>query len=342
MQREEIVERLTPFLRQRLGADRLRIDGVRSLTGGAVRETWLLEVTSEAPGGPGEARRLVLLAFRPDPRRAFSPENEFKLLEKVHRAGVPVPRPFLVGDESVLGQAFYLSEFVPGETIGRRLVKESRFESARVRLAAELAGALAAIHRVELDSGDLGFLPGPPPNESPIEHELATLEAVYRQMTLEPHPAFEVALRWLARNTPARGERVLVHGDYRIGNVIVDERGLRAVLDWELAHVGDPLEDVGWMCVRSWRFGMDHRPVGGIGEREEFYRAYEDASGRRIDRGAARFWEVYGNLRWGVFTLVQLRAFTDGLSRSVELASIGRRTAETEWELLNLLEGDAY
>jgi aminoglycoside phosphotransferase (APT) family kinase protein len=342
MRGDEIVERLGPFLQQRLRAEHLTIDTVRSLTGGAVRETWLLEVTSEGQGEPRQTRRLVLLAFRPDPRRAFSPENEFKLLGRVYQAGVPVPRPFLLGDEAALGQAFYLSEFVPGETIGRRLVKEARFEPARVRLATELARALAAVHRVALDASDLGFLPAPPPGGSVVDHELAALETVYRQMTLEPHPAFELALRWLGRNAPASRERVLVHGDYRVGNVIVDESGLRAVLDWELAHVGDPLEDLGWMCVRSWRFGMDHRPVGGIGEREDFYRAYEEASGRSVDRFAARFWEVYGNLRWGVFTLVQLRAFTDGLSRSVELASIGRRTAETEWELLNLLEGDAY
>src|SRR5262249_20128744 len=118
--------------------------------------------------------------------------------------------------------------------------------------------------------------------------------------------------------------------------------GLRAVLDWELAHIGDPLEDVSWLCVRSWRFGRDDLPVGGVARREEFHRAYEEASGRKVDRTAAHFWEVYGNLRWGVFTLLQLRAFTDGLSSSIELASIGRRTAETEWELLNLLEGDAF
>jgi aminoglycoside phosphotransferase (APT) family kinase protein len=337
----EITAQLATFLRVGLDADRVSIENVRSMAGGAVRETWQLDATVERRDARPQQLRMVLLAFRPDPRRAFSPENEFRLLQTVHAAGVPVPRPILIGDDS-LGQAFYLSERVDGETIGRRLVKEPRFALARTRLVRDLAVTLASIHRVTLDGADLGFLPAPSAAETVVEHDLAMLETLYRQMTLEPHPAFELAFRWLDRNRPAPGERTLVHGDYRIGNVIVTEQGLAAVLDWELAHVGDPLEDLGWMCVRSWRFGADHLPVGGIGEREDFYRAYEDASGRTIDRGAVRFWEIYGNLRWGVFTLVQLRAFTDGLSRNVELASIGRRTAETEWELLNLVEGDAF
>ena len=115
--------------------------------------------------------------------------------------------------------------------------------------------------------------------------------------------------------------------------------GARAILDWELAHIGHPMEDLGWVCVRSWRFGNDDLPVGGVGTREEFWRAYEAAGGAPVDPDRVRFWEAFGNLRWGIICISQARAYLDKLSRSVELASIGRRTAETEWELLNLMEG---
>ena len=167
------------------------------------------------------------------------------------------------------------------------------------------------------------------------------LEELYRTVRVEEHPVFDLAFRWLAGNVPESGVARLVHGDFRVGNVMVDQRGLAAVLDWELAHIGDPMEDLGWLCGRSWRYGRDELTCGGVGRREDLVRAYEAASGQSIDPNALRFWEVFGNLRWGVFTLVQVRPFLDGQSPSIELATIGRRAAETEWELLNLIEGKA-
>ena len=145
-------------------------------------------------------------------------------------------------------------------------------------------------------------------------------------------------IRWLKARLPASGELALVHGDFRLGNLIIGPEGVRSVLDWELGHVGDPMEDLAWLCVRSWRFGNDQLPVAGVGQREDLFRAYEAAGGRKIDPAAVHWWEVFGNLRWGVFCIMQARAYLDGLSQSVELATIGRRTAETEWELLNLME----
>ena len=130
-----------------------------------------------------------------------------------------------------------------------------------------------------------------------------------------------------------------MHGDYRMGNVICGPEGVRAILDWELAHIGDPMEDLGWISVRSWRFGNDHLPVGGVGTRGEFFEAYEKAGGFPVDEERVRFWEAFGNLRWGIICLSQARTYFDGHSPSVDLASIGRRTAETEWELLGLMEG---
>jgi aminoglycoside phosphotransferase (APT) family kinase protein len=174
---------------------------------------------------------------------------------------------------------------------------------------------------------------------SAAESELSRFETTFRSIAPEPHPAFELAFRWLKRNLPAAAETTLVHGDFRMGNLIVGPEGVRAVLDWELAHTGDPMEDLAWMCVRSWRFGNDDMPVGGVGRREDFFGAYETASGRTVNREAVHWWEVFGNVRWGVICIMQARAYLDGFSKSVELAAIGRRTAETEWEMLNLIEG---
>src|SRR5262245_36731190 len=153
----------------------------------------------------------------------------------------------------------------------------------------------------------------------------------------QPHPVFEVALRWLSSRAPSSRQPALVHGDYRMGNVIVGPEGLRAVLDWELAHAGDPMEDLGWLCVRAWRFGVDDRPVAGLCERERLCAAYERASGERVDRAAVRWWEVFGNFKWGVICIMQAQTFLNGV-KNVELAALGRRIVETELELMDLME----
>ncbi len=149
---------------------------------------------------------------------------------------------------------------------------------------------------------------------------------------------FELAFRWLRQRLPDAAHRTLVHGDYRIGNVMFGPEGTRAILDWELSHIGDPAEDLGWLCVRAWRFGNDDLPVGGIGRRETLLAAYRDAGGAPISAERVRFWEVFGNLKWAIICIAQAKTHLDGLVKSVELASLGRRTAETELELLELIK----
>ncbi len=332
-----MAEAVLPLLRKETGRADAELRDLRQMTGGSVREIWTLDGLVSRDGRPVERRPMVFLAFRTaGPAGNLGPENEFRLLEAAHAADVPVPRPLFQG-RTQAGLPFYVMERIEGETLGRRIVCDERFARVRALLPAQLATALAAVHRVPL-TPDLAFLTSPPPDQSPAAWEVERLEDLYRLVTPDPHPAFELAFRWLAEHAPAGSPRALVHGDFRIGNLIVGEEGLRAVLDWELAHVCDPMEDLGWLCVRSWRFRADHLPVGGVGTREALFDAYAAATGAPVDPARVRFWEIFGNLRWGVLTIVQVRFFLGGASSSVELASIGRRTAETEWEILNLLE----
>jgi len=331
---EEVSERLTAFLQRAHSAKSVRLDGLRLLTGGASRQTWSFDAVIEQADGRTETLPLVA---RADPRKGpnvMAREVEYRVLEAAGAAGVPVPRVHLMGDDS-LGVPFFLMERVEGETIARRILRDDEYAAARKRMPAQLGEILAAIHRTP--SQGLA-IQSPEPGLSPAETEVSRFEQTYRMITPEPHPAFELAFRWLKRNLPPPAEPVLVHGDYRMGNFIVGPEGIRSVLDWELAHIGDPMEDLGWVCVRSWRFGHDGLAVAGVGTREEFFSAYEAADGRAVDTAAVRWWELFGNLRWGIICIMQARAYLDGMSRSVELATIGRRTAETEWELLNLME----
>lgn len=340
---EELRDRLADFLRRAHGARSVRIDGLRLLTGGASRQTWSFDGVIEDADG----ERTLPLVLRGDPRRGpglMSRELEYRLLKAAGEAGVPVPTVHLMGDDS-LDMPFFLMERVEGETIPRRLLRDDAYAQARASMTSQLGAILAKIHRIPIEKHGLSALPAPPPDRSPAAHEVDRYEQVYRAIAPEPHPAFELAFRWLRERAPSAARRTLVHGDYRIGNVIFGPEGARAILDWELAHVGDPMEDLGWICVRSWRFGNDDRPAGGIGAREELWRAYEAAGGPPVDPGHARFWEAFGNLRWGIICISQARTFLDNPDRGglpagsrLELASIGRRIAETEWELLEIME----
>ncbi len=347
----DLSSRLAAFLQRTHGADSVRIDNLRLLTGGASRQTWSFDADIEGADGKRETLALVL---RMDPRQQpglMSRETEYRLLAAAYEEGVPVAKVHLMGDPSPegLGAPGFLMERVEGETIARRLLRDETYAEARTVMTGQLGAILARIHAIPVAKHGLEALPSPAPGKSAAETEIDKFEATYRAITPEPHPAFELAFRWLRMHPPPAAEPTLVHGDYRIGNVIFGPEGVRAVLDWELAHVGDPMEDLGWICVRSWRFGKDDKPVGGIGTREELWRAYEAAGGRAVNRNAARWWEVFGNLRWGIICIMQSRNYLDESSRTrlspgaaLEMAAIGRRTAETEWELLGLTEGGGW
>jgi aminoglycoside phosphotransferase (APT) family kinase protein len=299
------------------------VDGLQRLSGGASRETWSFDA-----GG----RPLILQRQRPGAgAAAVSMGAEVAVLRAAADAGVPVPAVVAdATDGTALGAPAFVVERLRGETIARRLLRDDAYAGVRPTVAARCGAILAAIHRVDAARVD-GLT-----DVDPVTSAGDTLASVGGALG-EAHPAFELALRWLARNRPPSTGRTVVHGDFRTGNLLIDERDVVAVLDWELAHLGDPLEDLGWFCVRAWRFGNDDLPAGGFGTREELWAAYEAAGGVRVDPAAARWWEVYGTLRWGTICMVQAASHLLGISRSMELAAIGRRTSENEHDVLALL-----
>lgn len=332
--------KLAEFLTRQHGAP-VTIDNLRLLTGGASRQTWSFDATAGEQTFP-----LVMRADARTGAGTMPRDLEYRMLEAAYEAGVPVPKMHAMGDPpgEGLGMPFFLMERIEGETLARRLLRDDEYATAREVMTEQLAEALAAIHRIPPDTPGLESLPEPLAGMSPAESELTKFEQTYRAITPDPHPAFELAFRRLHDNMPPATELRLVHGDFRIGNVIFGPDGLRAVIDWELAQIGDPLMDLAWVCVRAWRFGSDDKPVGGIGMREDLWAAYEAAGGAKVDPEAARWWEIFGNLRWGIMTIMQASRYLEEASRAMlspgaqlELAAIGRRTAETEWELLELM-----
>lgn len=332
---EELATRLRDFIAGASGSAEATVTNLRRVPGGASRETWGFEARFDGQGMP---RPLIL---RRDPGRTSVGSDralEFRVLRAAHAAGVPVPAVLWLGDDpAILDGRFFIMERVEGEALARRLLREPTYAEARRVMTGQLGAILAGIHAVPIDDAALAALPGTHDETAPATAELGRYEQLYRALAPEPHPVIEYGLRWLAARVPPAGRRVLVHGDYRIGNVLFGPEGVRVILDWEQAHVGDPMEDLGWMCVRAWRFGSP-LPVGGIGGRAEFFRAYEGAGGDVVDPEVVRFWEAFGDLKWAVICIAQAKTYLDGGVKSVELASIGRRTAEAEYDLLQLVD----
>jgi aminoglycoside phosphotransferase (APT) family kinase protein len=332
---ESLAPRLEAFLaRETRGA--ARVEGVRALAGGASRAAIAFDATLEARPRAGRFCCVLRLdlggkIYESSLERA----DESRVIARALAGGVPVPEPLWASaDAAVLGRPFLILERIEGETIGRRIVQLPELAEARKVLPRQMGVALARIHA--LDPAGLEFLPRPRAGSSPaagvIERCREELDRVGGA-----HPGLEAGLCWLRDNAPASSRTALVHGDFRLGNMIVGPEGLRAVLDWEFASVGDPHEDIAWPFVRDWRFGEDSRRFAGISDGSEFLAAYEGAGGCRVDRRSLRYWEAMGNFRWALGCLTQARRHLSGAEASVELASLGRRSAEMELEMLDLI-----
>ncbi|MGA0864157.1 MAG: phosphotransferase family protein [Ilumatobacteraceae bacterium] len=294
-----------------------RIDDLRRLSGGASRETWTFAADGDS---------LVLQRTREGGLRRL--DVEVAVLRAAAAAGVPVPEVILDGSRSdALERPYMVVREVPGETIARKILRDDVHAAAREVLPRQLAHAAARLHGIDV-SGIDGLA---------ADDQIAQYRTVLDESG-EVHPVFEAAFRWLEMTRPAPSAPRLVHGDFRLGNVIVGETGLAAVLDWELVHLGDPIEDLGWLCVRAWRFGST-QPVAGLGGYDELLDAYAEVSGVRPTRDTLRWWEVLGTLKWGIMCIVQSQTHLRGVVRSHELAAIGRRVCENEYDLITLLEG---
>lgn len=318
---QPLAERLTPGG----GA----VTRVRRLSGGASQQTWAFEV--------GDTPLILRRAPTAQGQREHGTaglRTEAVLIEAARAAGVPAPAVrHVLAPEQGLGEGFVMAR-VDGETLGRRIVREPALAQARRVLAHQCGSAMARIHRVSTR--------GLPPLRTACARAELDFQAGLHRAHGTARPVFQIALQWLRRHAPADvATPVLVHGDFRNGNLMVGADGLRAVLDWELSHLGDPMEDLGWICVRSWRFGGGAAlPVGGFGTREELCAGYVEAGGQ-VDTTRLHWWEVLGTLKWGIVCETMLQAWIDGSEPDLEKAAIGRRASEVESDLLALLAQEA-
>ncbi len=327
MNGDEFLKRLQAAVVRHIGEPGT-ISRVERLTGGANRTT--ISFDADVRGQP---LQLVMQIGTDvgDPVAGITPEvdtvDQAHLMLAAQRAGVPAPRVLAIMQPADMVGKGYIAERVAGETLGPRIVRDERFAAPRKVMARQCGEILAAIHRIE-------------PAEVPFLMSQNAADHVAAHRRIVDHyglrlPALDLALRWAEENVPHQERHTVVHGDFRTGNLVTGDEGIRCVLDWELAQTGDPMQDLGWLCIRTWRFAGT-LPVGGFGEREDLYAAYERASGYPVDAKHVRFWEAFGNVKWAVDCLrLAMRGIEEG---SIERSAIGRRIEEPLWDFFTLIE----
>lgn len=308
------------------------------LTAGASQETWCIAFADSA----GDEQRAALRRAQPtagdDTQVGGIPlAVEARLLQLARAANVPCPQVLHVLEPADgLGDGF-LMEWLEGETLGQRIVRSESLAAVRPQLARACGEVLGRIHAIDWQRAGLGEVL---PRATPAQLVDDTF-ALYRELDV-PAPMIDYSWRWLVEHLPAGSRQSLVHGDFRNGNLMITPDGIAAVLDWELAHIGDPLRDLGWLCVNSWRFGNSDLPVGGFGEIDELLAGYRETSGLDIDREQLRFWQVFGSFWWSIITLQMAQSWRSGETPSLERPVIGRRSSEAQMDCVNLLIPGAY
>jgi aminoglycoside phosphotransferase (APT) family kinase protein len=324
---------LRAALEARLAAETGRTVAVRAvepLGGGACQDNYRVELDL------ADGRGTRAMALRSDAKKSLAGSidrrAEFAVISAAVAAGVKTPAAhFLMADLVRPGACAYLLDWADGTAIGRRVLRDADLADARRGLAREVGEQLARVHSITPD-----LAPRPLPFEGPADGLRFARQSV--AALREPRPALEIALRWLAEHPPEGRDVVLVHGDFRTGNFMVTPGGLSAVLDWEFARWGSPAEDLAWIQMRTWRFNSNKLPVGGFGRREDFYEAYEKASGRAVNRKDVHYHEVLGNVRWAAGCVQQGERYLSGEEHDLELIAIPRRAVEMEFEALRLIE----
>ena len=302
-----------------------KVSNLEPLTGGASKEIWKFEVSNAKKS----TKMILRRGSGIEGPLAIKTADEARIQKEVIKVGAPVPKILAVSkNEEELGDS-YIMHFVEGESIARKILRDKEYKKALPILAFQCGEAIAKIHNVDINN--FSFLP-----KKPAKDQLEDLYSTYQSFE-QPSPVFEYAYLWLKEQDFGNFQESLVHGDFRLGNIIVNADGLQSIIDWELAHIGNPLQDLGWVCGNSWRFGKNDKVVGGFGELEDLLEGYNSISKLKVNKEMVKCWQVFGTFRWGVICLIQAYAHLNGTINSIEKAAIGRRVSETEIDIIDLL-----
>lgn len=325
----DIVEKLGRAVRRRYG-HAASVENISVATFGASNRTLLFDLVEATT-----RRRLVLRqeTVKSEYSPFISTADQYRILEIVHGHGLPVPEPVFALDAADHLDNGFVVAAVDGETLPKTLLADPAFATARTRFASQSGEFLARLHAI--DRAEFFFLETVADSRDALAAQVARYEGYGNCF-----PGIEVGIRWLENHRPPPRRRAFLHGEYRIGNIILGPEGIASVLDWECAHIGSIAEEFGWLCMRSWRYGNIDLPVGGIGQRQELLAAYAANGGQVPDAEELRWWEIFATLRWAIINMMQIDGHMSGERRSLPFACCGRNIAMVEYDMLMAIKGD--
>lgn len=333
---DELVPPLAEWLVAEFGAKDVTVERMARLDGGAIQENWALDFVCRGGRLDGRHEMVLRTDAQSNVSVSWSRAQEYRILQAAFTAGVTVPEPVALCESAgVIGKLFYLMRRVRGEARGHRLVRDQLVRANGEALVASIGAELAKLHRLTPPVQGLEFIQVP--DRPPALWRIAEYRAHLDGMHCDEY-VLEWALAWLERHAPASERVCLVHADLRTGNFLVDQGRLAAILDWEFAAFSDPVEDLGWMLAKYWRFGAYELEAGGIGTREAFLAGYEAASGVSVDRSDVAYWEVMATVRWAVIALMQSARHFEGKESSLELALTAHVLPVLELDLLTRVQ----
>ncbi len=322
---DSLVRYLAPRLDR---AQDVAISNLFRIPGGASRETWTFDA-SWADGGESRSAAFILRKDPPASLVESERELEYAFYQAFADSGVPVPRMrWLEPDPAHLGAPFFIMERITKGEANTRTILSPEFAPYHAHIARRMYEVLAEIHRFDWRDSPITKVIAPPAPEECWKRELGYWEGMINANEMTPQPVARAAIRWLRANPPPPPERVtVVHGDYRVGNFLYTRDEIHGVLDWEMAHLGDPLEDFAWSYMEMWEWARNGLK-GGIVTAEDGIRMYEEASGRTVDRDALHWWDVFSGVKAQGIWLTGARSFQEGRTNELILAY-------TSWGLTN-------
>lgn len=327
---------LESYLCDQVRAESVLIGHFEKLSGGAIQENWLLEVSVEGGICPGDHEWVLRADAKSSVQQSLSRPQEFAVLSQAFENGVKVPRPLWLCERvEVIGRPFFIMEKVTGLAGGQVLTSNQPVEGCPA-LAFSLGENLARLHKIVPPVVELSFLPAS--HDSSFESKVTQIRT-YLDTLGHGQPVIEWGLRWCERNLPSSRAICLLHGDYRTGNYMVDGSALEAVLDWEFTEWGNPLQDIGWFTAKCWRFARPDLEAGGIGQLDDFLRGYNAVAPLHFDADELRFWQVFATIRWAIIAFQQGERHVSGMEISLELALTGRMLPELNQDILSLTGG---
>jgi aminoglycoside phosphotransferase (APT) family kinase protein len=309
---EDLAPRLAAYLSGKLGTDRVDISKLARIPGGASRETYRFRARYSANGKEHD-RALILRRDPPASLIETERATEFRAYRAFFKLGLPVPEPIALelGGEALDRPFFIMTEVENCATGG--IMSPDPYGNFREKIGRQFFENLGLIAKADPRTIGLEDFDGPKNASDCWSHEVARWERVVEEDEVEPQPIVRAAIRWLKRHPPPPAQKIsVVHGDYRTGNFLFDDKGeMRAILDWEMAHLGDPFEDLAWAFDPLWSNGDEARP-GGMVPRAEAIAIWEKTSGLRFNKDAFRWWEIFASLKGAAIWISAAREYADG------------------------------